>query len=69
MKRLILTFFATILCYSLFFDNEPEFNAVEKINYIQNSPSIPSVYNLALDTVNYYSSYYAVDGRLAVFRP
>ncbi len=34
MKQLLLTFFAFILCFSLFFDDESESLDVEKLNYI-----------------------------------
>lgn len=33
MKQLILTFFAVILCYSLFFDRKERATHVDEINY------------------------------------
>ena len=57
MKHLILTFFAVILCYSLFFDNKSKASAVDEINYIYEDVSIPNVNILVPDTFNYFSLY------------
>ena len=57
MKQLILTFFAVILCYSLFFDTEPKATAVDEINYIYEGASIPSVNIIVPDTFNYLALY------------
>ena len=56
MKQLLLTFFAIILCYSFFFDNEAEIPAVDKINYIYEETSVPMHISVP-DTLNYYSLY------------
>ena len=56
MKQLILTFFAVILCYSLFFDTEPKTTAVDEINYIYEGALIPNV-NAVPDTFNLYAFY------------
>ena len=57
MKQLILTFFAVILCYSLFFDKEPKTHAIDEINYIhQDAASIPNL-NTAPDSLNYFALY------------
>lgn len=57
MKQLILTFFAVILCYSLFFDKEPEKTAVDGINYIYDNALSPVQPYIALDTLHKYSFY------------
>ncbi len=58
MKQLILTFFAVILCYSLFFDNNgKEKPAVDEINYIYEDAFIPNLYFRAPDTLNYFALY------------
>ena len=57
MKQLILTFFAVILCYSLFFDNEPKVTPVDEINYIYNGSYIPDVNVIVPDTFNYFALY------------
>ena len=58
MKQLILTFFAVILCYSLFFDSEQKATAVDEINYIYEGASIPIVNNIIVpDTFNYIALY------------
>ena len=59
MKQLILTFFAVILCYSLFFDTEPKATAVDEINYIYEGASIPNVNIIVPDTFNYLALYSA----------
>ena len=57
MKQLILTFFAIILCYSLFFDKEKKTNAIDEINYIhQDAASVPNPKAVA-DTLNYFALY------------
>ena len=57
MKQLILTFFAVILCYSLFFDTEPKATAVDEINYIYEGAFIPNVNVIVPDTFNYFALY------------
>ena len=57
MKQLILTFFAVILCYSLFFNNEPVKPTVNEINYIYEDASIPNVNIIVPDTFNYFAQY------------
>lgn len=60
MKQLILTFFAVILCYSLFFDTkktkEPE---VDKINYIHEDALMPELDLITPDTLTHYTLYNA----------
>ena len=57
MKQLILTFFAIILCYSLFFDKEKKTNAIDEINYIhQDAASVPNP-KAASDTLNYFAMF------------
>ena len=55
MKPLLFTFFAIILCYSLFFDNEPALPAVDELNYVYEN-TFPGMY-LAKDTLDSYSCY------------
>jgi hypothetical protein len=58
MKQLILTFFAVILLYSLFIDNEPEKPAVDEINYIyEDAASFPENKTIASDTLNKIALY------------
>ena len=57
MKQLILTFFAVILCYSLFIDTEPKTTAIDEINYIYEGASIPTVNIIIPDTFNYLAFY------------
>ena len=58
MKQLILTFFAVIFCYSLFFDKEPKAHAIDKINYINEDAASVPIHELAIsDTVNYLAMY------------
>ncbi|MDR0575936.1 MAG: hypothetical protein LBG96_18250 [Tannerella sp.] len=57
MKQLILTFFAVILCYSLFFDNETEKSVSDEINYIYEDTLSPDPYLQAPDTLNYFTLY------------
>ena len=57
MKQLILTFFAVILCYSLFFDKEPKMHTIDEINYIhQDAASVPNP-KATTDTLNYLALY------------
>ena len=54
MKQLILTFFAVILFYSLFFNDKKEKPAVDKLNYIYEGVSISDTnYMTFPDTLNY----------------
>ena len=62
MKQLLLTFFAVVLCYSLFFDNKTEKPIVDEINYIQEDFQISGFQHIAPDTMNFltfYNSYIA----------
>lgn len=56
MKQLILTFFAVILCYSLFFDKEAKKPAIDEINYIEDT-LIPDLNQIAPDTLTHYTFY------------
>lgn len=56
MKQLILTFFAVILCYSLFFDQEAKKPAVDEINYIEDT-LMPDLNLIAPDTLTHYTLY------------
>ena len=57
MKQLILTFFAVILCYSLFFDKEPKTHAIDEINYIrQDAASVPNL-KAVPDTMTHFALY------------
>lgn len=58
MKQLLFTFFAIVLCYSLFFDNEPSLSVVDELNYIYEDAS-PDVY-MAKDTLGSYIYTYSV---------
>ena len=53
MKQLLLTFFAVVLCYSLFFDNKTEQPIVDEINYIHEDFQISGFQYIAPDTMNY----------------
>ncbi|MDR2775897.1 MAG: hypothetical protein LBC19_14410 [Tannerella sp.] len=50
MKQLLFTFFAVILCYSLFFDKGSDVAPVDEINYIYEE-AVPDLY-FAMDTLN-----------------
>ncbi|MDR1380554.1 MAG: hypothetical protein LBJ47_03640, partial [Tannerella sp.] len=50
MKQLIFTFFAIILCYSLFFDNDSRPLVVDEQNYIYEDAT-PDMYRMK-DTLN-----------------
>jgi hypothetical protein len=47
MKQLIVTFFAIVLCYSLFFDKKPSVSVVDQLNYIYDY--------VLIDTLNVYT--------------
>ncbi|MDR0395601.1 MAG: hypothetical protein LBH77_10630 [Tannerella sp.] len=53
MKQLVFTFFAIVLCYSLFFDKEPDVPAVDKLNYIYDDASHDIC--MSTDTLNAYA--------------
>jgi len=53
MKRLLLTFFAVILCYSLFIDNDSKSAQVDNVDIVYEGASIPLVYNAATDSLFY----------------
>jgi hypothetical protein len=55
MKQLVFTFFAIVLCYSLFFDKEPDVPAVDKLNYIYDDASL-DIY-ISTDTLAAYAYY------------
>ena len=58
MEQLILTFFAIILCFSLFFDKKTEKPLVDKINYIHDeTPKISGIHYEAPDTMNFLTLY------------
>ncbi len=57
MKQLIFTFFAVILCYSLFFDEKDTKPTVDEINYIYEDASVPALNFIAPDTLNYFCLY------------
>ena len=60
MKQLILTFFAAILCYSLFFDKEKKTHTIDEINYIyEDATSVPNLNVTVPDTLNYFALYNA----------
>ena len=53
MKQLLLTFFAVVLCYSLFFDNQAEQPIVDEINYIHEDIQISGFQYIVPDTMNF----------------
>jgi hypothetical protein len=53
MKQLLFTFFAIVLCYSLFFDNESRLSVIDEQNYIYEDAS-PDIYK---DTLNFSTPY------------
>jgi hypothetical protein len=53
MKPLLFTFFAIVLCYSLFFDDGRKPSAVDGRNYIHEKSS-PDMYLPAKDTLDSY---------------
>ena len=58
MKQLILTFFAAVLCYSLFFDNGTDKPAIDEMNYIhEKATTVPNYNSVIPDTLNYYAMY------------
>ncbi len=59
MKQLLFTFFAIVLCYSLFFDNEPSLSVVDELNYIYEDVS-PDTSYMAKDTLGSYIYTYSV---------
>jgi hypothetical protein len=62
MKPLIFTFFAIVLCYSLFFDNEPGVLGVDELNYIYEEAS-PAIY-MSKDTLDPCSYTYSFANRM-----
>ena len=60
MKQLILTFFAVILCYSLFFDKEKKAHAIDEINYIREDAALVPNLKTVPDTLYYFSFNYTV---------
>jgi hypothetical protein len=57
MKHLLFTFFAIVLCYSLFFDNESGLSIIDEQNYIYEDAS-PNRYK---DTLNFSTQYLVYD--------
>ena len=57
MKQLILTFFAAILCYSLFFDKEQKTDTIDEINYIRQDAALVPNHKTVPDTINYLALY------------
>jgi hypothetical protein len=53
MKQLLITFFAIILCYSLFFDRESDAVPVDEMNCIYEGAA-PDLY-FSLDTLNFHT--------------
>ncbi|MDR1096755.1 MAG: hypothetical protein LBL57_01335 [Tannerella sp.] len=58
MKPLLFTFFAIVLCYSLFFDNEPKLSVVNGLNSVYENAS-PNSY-MARDTSGSYTYTYSI---------
>ena len=70
MKQLLFTFFAFLLCYSLFFDKEPRSSVVDELNYI-NEDAFPAVY-MAEDTLGSYTymyNYSIVNNQVNIWKP
>jgi hypothetical protein len=57
MKQLILTFFAAILCYSLFFDKEPKTHAIDEIDYIRQDAALVPNPKAVPDTMTHFALY------------
>ena len=57
MKQLILTFFAVILCYSLFFDKKAETPTIDEKNYIHEGAIIQDFQPIAPDTMPFIALY------------
>lgn len=70
MKQLLFTFFAFLLCYSLFFDKEPKSSVVDELNYI-NEDAFPAIY-MAEDTLASYTytyNYSIVNSQVNIWEP
>jgi hypothetical protein len=62
MKPLLLSFFAAILCYSLFFDRKAEQKHVDEVNYTIQTEY--NTYDEVLDSVPLYArSFKMMEGR------
>jgi len=61
MKQLLLTFFAIILCYSLFIDKKADKPIVDHINYIHEDPQISGIHYESPDTMNLLTIYNSED--------
>ena len=57
MKQLLLTFFAVILCYSMFFDKKATNPVVDEINYMNNEVLIPNYHYTFKDSSHYLTFY------------
>jgi len=57
MKQLLLTFFAVIFCYSLFFDKKAASPVVDEINYKYDEVRIPNYHYNFQDSMNYLTLY------------
>ena len=58
MKQLILTFFAVILCYSLFFDKKTEKQAADETNSIHEGVQISDFPPVIPEAMHYITFYY-----------
>lgn len=56
MKQLLLSFFAVILCYSLFFDRKERHMHVDEINYTIQSETHDSFLHQVPDSIFYAKS-------------
>lgn len=56
MKQLLLSFFAVILCYSLFFDRKEQHTHVDEINYTIQSEAHDSFLRQRPDSIFYANS-------------
>lgn len=56
MKQLIFTFFAVILCYSLFFDKEKKPAAIDELDYIREEKNSTDVF-YSPDTMYYFTNW------------
>ena len=66
MKQLILTFFAVILCYSLFFDKKAEKPTIDEIKSIHDGTQISDFPYITPKTMHYITFYsYPFEGNTA----
>ena len=57
MKQLLLSFFAVILCYSLFFDRREQHTHVDEINYTIQTEAHDSFLHQGPDSIFYASNF------------